>query len=376
MLWKSDVVARAVRHVRAQLDLVVREHTTSGRLGVAVGVGVLLGCSPFLGFQTLLGLAAGQLFRLNRLAILFGLQISVPPLTPLVVFATAQTGALVLHGHWLPLRLAAFRGEPARAILASLLLDMLVGGALVGGVLAVLLGTLSAFGFWWLRGTKSLAKAFRPDQWAEMRARLQRLPRFFRNYAYWKLRLDPVYLLVLAELPLEGELLDLGAGIGLLPLLLGLLRPALRVRGVEWDARKVAVARQLLSGLTCATVEEANALTYVLGSPTAITLLDILNYSPLPEAQRWLEACAGALGPGGVLLIRGLEPGRFAIAPWLERVSVRLKWNRGGGVYPRPSSEIARELTSLGLTVVRRPTGLGLFRDNTLTIARRPPDGR
>jgi uncharacterized protein (DUF2062 family)/2-polyprenyl-3-methyl-5-hydroxy-6-metoxy-1,4-benzoquinol methylase len=378
MLWKSDVVARALRHVRAQLDLLVREHTSSGRLGVAVGVGVLLGCSPFLGFQTLLGLAAGHLFRLNRLAILFGLQISVPPLTPLVLFATAQTGALLLHGHWLPLRLAAFQGKPTTAILASLFLDMLVGGALVGGVLAIVLGTLSAFGLWWLRGARSLTRAFRPEQWAEMRARLQRLPRVFRTYAYWKLRLDPVYLLVLAEVPLEGELLDLGTGIGLLPLMLSLLRPALRVRGVEWDARRVDVARQLLSGLTSASIEEANACAYPIGSPACITMLDILHYSPLPDAQRWLEACAGALRPGGVLLIRELEPGHFAVAPWLERVSVRLRWNRGGGVYAPPSSEIARDLTSLGLTVVRRPAGLGLFRDNTLTIARRPslPDGR
>ena len=265
MLRKSDVVARASRHFRTQLDLLVREHTGAGRLGVAVGVGVLLGCSPFLGFQTLLGLAAGHLLRLNRLAILFGLLISVPPLTPLVLFATAQTGALLLHGRWLPLRLAAFQGEPATTILASLFLDMLVGGALVGGVLAILLGTLSTFGLWWLRGTRSLAKAFTPEQWVQMRARLQRLPRGFRTYAYWKLRLDPVYLLVLAELPSEGELVDLGTGIGLLPAVLGLLRPALRVRGVEWDARKVDVARQLLSGLTSASVEEANARAYPIG---------------------------------------------------------------------------------------------------------------
>jgi uncharacterized protein (DUF2062 family) len=378
MVWKSDVAGRALRHLRAQLVLLVREHTSSGRLGVAVGVGVFLGCSPFLGFQTLIGLGAGQLFRLNRLAILFGLQISVPPLTPLVLFATAQTGALLLHGHWLPLRLAAFRGEPASTILASLFLDMLVGGALVGGVLAILLGTSSALGLWWLRGTRSLAKAFTSEQWDALRARLQCLPKSFRFYAYWKLRLDPVYLLVLAELPLEGELVDLGTGIGLLPAMLGLVRPTLRVRGVEWDARKVDVARQLLSGLTSASLEAANARTFPLGSPAAITMLDILHYSPLPDAQRWLEACAGALIPGGVLLIRELEPGRGAIAPWLERISVGLKWNRAGGVYPRPSSEIARELTSLGLAVVRRPAGLGLFSDNTLTIARRPPlpDGR
>jgi SAM-dependent methyltransferase len=220
---------------------------------------------------------------------------------------------------------------------------------------------------------RSLAKAFQPEQWADLQARVQQLPKPFRSYAHSKLRLDPVYLLELAELPWEGELLDLGTGIGLLPLLLGLLRPALRVRGVEWDARKAGLARQMLGGLASASVEEADARTHSLGSPNAIAMLDILHYSPAADARRWLEACARALAPGGVLLIRALEPGRFAVAPWLEWVSVRMKWNRGDAVYPRPSSELARDLTHLGLTVVRRPAGVGLFRDNTLTIARRLP---
>ena len=239
--------------------------------------------------------------------------------------------------------------------------------------LAILLGTLSALGLWWFRGMRSLAKAFRPEQWAELHTRLQQLPKSTRSSVYSKLRLDPVYLLVLAELPNEGELLDLGTGIGVLPLLLGLLRPALRARGVEWDARQAGMARQVLSGLASASVEEADARTHPLGSPDAIAMLDILHCSPAADARRWLEACAQALAPGGVLLIRELEPRRFAVAPWLQRVSLRMKGNRADAARPRPSSELARELTHLGLTVLRRPAGVGLFRDNILTIARRPP---
>jgi uncharacterized protein (DUF2062 family) len=129
-VWKSETAKKALRRLRVQIDLLLREHASASRLGFAVGVGVLLGCSPFLGVQTLMGLAAGRLLRLNRLA---------------------QAGALLLHGHWLPLRVAAFRGEAATAILGSLFLDMLVGGALVGGALAILLGGLSALALWWFR---------------------------------------------------------------------------------------------------------------------------------------------------------------------------------------------------------------------------------
>jgi uncharacterized protein (DUF2062 family) len=113
----------------------------------------MLGCSPFLGVQVLLALGFARLLRLNRIAILLGVQISVPPLTPLVLFATAQVGAFVQRGHWLPLRLTGFR-LPAAKLLASLFLDMLVGGLAVGALLALVLGTLSALALGWLKPTQ------------------------------------------------------------------------------------------------------------------------------------------------------------------------------------------------------------------------------
>jgi SAM-dependent methyltransferase len=277
----------------------------------------------------------------------------------------------LLRGHWLPLGIAPFRGEPAAEVAATLFVDMPVGTALVGGLRAICLGGLSAFGLWWLSVTKLLAKQFSPEQWAELQERLRQLPRYFRFYAHWKLRLDPVYQLVLAELPFEGELLDLGTGIGLLPVLVALARPSLRIRAVEWDTRKVEVAHRLLKGLPSASVEEMDARAFPIASTSAITMLDILHYSSPSDARRWLRTCAGALKPGGVLLIRELEPSPWAIALWLERVAVRVGLNRGGAVHPHPSSELAKELIGLGLTVVRHQAGSGPFRANTLTVGRR-----
>jgi hypothetical protein len=222
------------------------------------------------------------------------------------------------------------------------------------------------------RASTALAQRFTPEQWTEIHERLRSLPRALRSYAYWKLRLDPVYAQVLEELPLQGEMVDLGTGIGLLPLLVALTRPSLRIRAVEWDSHKARTARFLLRGLRHVTVEEVDARAVPIGTPTAIAMLDILHYSAHSEAVRWLRACIGALHPGGVLLIRELEPSRWAIAPLLERVAVLARWNRGGGVYPLSSSEVADLLSNLGLKVANRPAGSGLFRANTLTIARWP----
>lgn len=106
----------------------------------------MLGCSPFLGVQVLLALAIARLVGLNRIAVILGVQVSAPPLTPIVLFVTSQVGALMVHGHWLPIRLSGFRALPSVRLLASLFLDMLVGGVVVGSVLAVVLGTVSFLG--------------------------------------------------------------------------------------------------------------------------------------------------------------------------------------------------------------------------------------
>ena len=123
----------------------VHEHGHPSRLGVAVAFGVWIGCTPFYGFQTLLGLGLASLLRLNRLAVLLGLQISIPPLAPFLLFANAQLGALVLRGHWLPLSIEALRAVPTSKLVAELFGDLLVGGAIVGTVLAVPAGLLTTY---------------------------------------------------------------------------------------------------------------------------------------------------------------------------------------------------------------------------------------
>ena len=123
----------------------VHEHAHPTRLGAALAFGVWMGCTPFYGFQTLIGLGLASLLRLNRLAVLLGLQISIPPVAPFLLFANAQVGALVLRGHWAPLSIETLRVVPKSRVLAELLGDLLVGGAIVGAVLALPAGLLTSY---------------------------------------------------------------------------------------------------------------------------------------------------------------------------------------------------------------------------------------
>jgi len=142
---RSDSGKRArlsaiVDRLRDRFDLLLGEHASAGRLGVAVAVGVLVGCTPFLGFQVLIVIAIATLFRLNRIAAVLGAQVSTPPITPLLLFANAQVGAVLLHRHWLPISFKAVPAAPDLKWMLDLFLELLVGGLAVGGILALVFG--------------------------------------------------------------------------------------------------------------------------------------------------------------------------------------------------------------------------------------------
>lgn len=215
--------------------------------------------------------------------------------------------------------------------------------------------------------------ALGPAQLQPLWARLQRLAPRWRSYGRWKVRLDPVYPMALAQLADAQNVLDLGAGIGLMAALLAERRPGLRMRAVEWDRRKASVARVLLEDLPGVGVEEADARTVALGSPDAILLLDVLHYSEPALQRQWLSRCAAALAPGGVLLIRELDSALSRLAERLDRWAVRWKLNRGAAVHAWPIVEMVAALRGLGFDVEATPAGRGIFRANAFVVARRSP---
>ena len=139
---------------------------------------------------------------------------------------------------------------------------------------------------------------------------------------------------------------------------------------MEWDAEKAGVARTLLHGQ--AEVVTADARVTELGRPDAIVLMDVLHYLPIDEQRTWLDRCVDALEPGGVLLLRELDPEASGTSARIERRAVKSGWNKGGGVYPWPLSQMHQHLESRALAVTRSSAGKGLFRANGLLVAHKP----
>jgi uncharacterized protein (DUF2062 family) len=114
------------------------EHSTPGKLGWSVGVGVFAGCTPFHGAHMWIALGLATVFRLNRLWAFLGSRISFTPIFVVIAFCQIQVAHRLRTGAWLPLS-----PQEALAHGRALLVDWLLGSLVVGGALAIALGLVA-----------------------------------------------------------------------------------------------------------------------------------------------------------------------------------------------------------------------------------------
>lgn len=354
--------------VRRLLDA----HTTPGRLAFAVFVGVVVGVTPLFGFHFFLCVAVAWLLRLNQVTVYAAANISIPPMVPLLGYASVEVGERLLRGRWLPLRVADFRATPLPVLVGRFYLDWLVGGLVVGSVIGVVLAS-GIYVLARLRQRRLAEPLYRLV--VEAARRYAAAPRPLRVYAWFKYRLDPSYRRIV-PLVAEGTLtVDLGTGLGMLPVALGLAGGGRRAIGVDWDEAKLAAGRLAATGLEGIELVAGDLRTFVLPACDAITLVDVLHYYPAEIQREILARCAAALRPGGQLLIRegDTRAGRTAAwTRWLEAVAVRVGWNRGEGrTRFRAVSALVEELRALELEVEHEAAAGRLHPGNVLIRARR-----
>jgi SAM-dependent methyltransferase len=114
--------------------------------------------------------------------------------------------------------------------------------------------------------------------------------RFLRAYVRGKLRYDPVYEAVAERLQGNDDpLLDVGCGIGVLPLFLRARGFEAPIRGVDHDERKVAVARAVVPDVD---FRVADARTAIRDATGTVLMLDLLHYFRAGEQAEMLAAAA------------------------------------------------------------------------------------
>lgn len=125
------MIARA----RALWLLVRNEHATPREIGRAVAVGVFSGCTPAIGFHGWMALGLATLLRLNRLWAFLGSRVSMFFILPWIALAEVEVAHRLRTGAW-----AAVTVDTVLHEAPTLLVDWLIGAALLGTLLAAALG--------------------------------------------------------------------------------------------------------------------------------------------------------------------------------------------------------------------------------------------
>jgi len=104
-----------------------------------LAVGVFISCLPLYGVQGILSFLAARVLRLNPLSAVAGSQLSMPPLSAVLIAASITAGHLMLHGSWPDAAFlrAAHTSLWSLAALRIFLADWIIGGMLVGAALSL-----------------------------------------------------------------------------------------------------------------------------------------------------------------------------------------------------------------------------------------------
>jgi len=194
----------------------------------------------------------------------------------------------------------------------------------------------------------------------------------FRWYARVKYRMDPCYRAIARHIGGNSFTVDLGTGLGMLPVLLGELGGGRRALGVDWDREKLRCGIHASRGLAGVELVEGDLRAFALPVCDVITLVDVLHYYEASGQVEILQRCRAALRPGGRLVIRegyAARPGGARLTRMIEWWATRMGWNRGPGVRFRPIVELRAALVGLGFRVDEDEVSGRFHPGNVLLVA-------
>ena len=180
--------------------------------------------------------------------------------------------------------------------------------------------------------------------------------RWIQGYVRGKLRRDPVYdaaydALAGSSLPL----LDMGCGMGLLPLYLSARGAGAAGRGFDFDERKIALANEAAARTKSKFEFSIGDVRQPVDFTGNVALLDVLHYFKNEEQKAILRNAAAAVCQGGILVIRDClreDTLRFRITWVQETFSKLIGWLRSEQLNFPTRELIENELVSHGLTLV------------------------
>ncbi len=187
------------------------------------------------------------------------------------------------------------------------------------------------------------------------------------------------------ELPGAGPVLDLGCGHGLLSFALASRSSRRAVIGVDHDEKRIGIARRALAKAPAGLklrFETGSAFSPPEGPFVGVTLIDVMHYFPPEQQMRIFEQAYRSLEPGGVLLVREVDPGG-GWAGRLNRIYEKIATATGftrseqkSSLHFRSPPGWAAALAEAGFRVRHRPCTSALFADVLFVATKEPAELR
>jgi len=120
-------------------------NNTPHEIALGIAIGVFIGILPLYGLHTVLVIVAALLVRpANKIAMLVGTNISLPPTIPFITWAGYEIGRVVFRDDLPPLGWLGFKDITLKKI-AALYLPLLLGSIILGIICALIFYFLSFF---------------------------------------------------------------------------------------------------------------------------------------------------------------------------------------------------------------------------------------
>jgi 1-acyl-sn-glycerol-3-phosphate acyltransferase len=214
--------------------------------------------------------------------------------------------------------------------------------------------------------------------WCNIRSAYDYLGRYVESYVAWKLRLDPIHRSIDELVPEEGLVLDLGCGYGLMTNILARKSRHRYVIGMDYDTRKIAVAKQSGRLNQNAEFQLSNLFDAQYPQAECVVLVDVLHYWPLEKQLLIISKACGCLKDDGILVFRdGLYSStlQHQLVKWTEYIACLIGHNRRGeGLFFYERDVYANAFDRHGLQLIKEYEHLG-HGSNTVLVCRKKSDG-
>jgi len=119
---------------------ILQNNESNIKITFAVMLGAFMGVAPVWGYQMMIAFALAHVLKLNKVIVLVVSNISIPPMIPIILYASFKTGGLFIEANKINLQ---YNTGISLDVIKDNLIQYIVGSLVFGLILAISLGCIA-----------------------------------------------------------------------------------------------------------------------------------------------------------------------------------------------------------------------------------------